>query len=658
VRARRARPLCAAAAGLLLAALPAGAARQTAPTAGVAHPERWPRAHSVGLDDAATEAFVTALMARMSVAEKVGQIIQADLDSITPEDLRDYPLGALVAGGNSAPLGGDLRDAGAQRWLASARALHAMSMQARAGHTAIPILFGIDAVHGNDKVRGATIFPHNIGLGAAHDPELIRRIGEATAQESSVVGVDWVFAPTVAVPQDLRWGRSYEAYSQDPALVRSYAAQMVLGLQGDPGVGQVVQRGHVAAAAKHFLGDGATTHGIDQGDSEIDEQQLAGTHAQGYVSAIEAGVMTVMVSYSSWQQRKMHGNQSLLTAVLKQRMGFDGFVVSDWNGYAQLPGCSSTDCPGALAAGVDMYMAAGGWKALFANLLAQAQSGTLSPQRLDDAVHRILRVKVKLGLFDAQRPWEGQLQQLGSGEHRALARQAVRESLVLLKNRRRLLPIRATARVLVAGSGADDIARQCGGWTLSWQGDDNRNSDFPQAESIYQAVSSALAAGGGSAQLSVQGHYTIRPDVAIVVFGERPYAEFAGDLQSLDYHAAHPQDLALLRRLRAAHIPVVSVFLSGRPLLVNRELAASDAFVAAWLPGSEGGGVADLLIGDAAGAQRHEFRGTLSFAWPAAARRTLFALGYGLHTGAGAAAIDAAAVDAAAGAAAAGAAAP
>jgi beta-glucosidase len=443
----------------------------------------------------------------------------------------------------------------------------------------------------------------------------------------AAVGSDWTFAPALSVPQDLRWGRSYESYAQDPALVRADGAAMVRGLQGEPGGTQGVQSGHVAATAKHFLGDGGTIAGIDQGDTEASEAELIRVHTPGYLAAIEAGVMTVMASYSSWQGRKLHGNASLLSAVLKGRLGFEGFVVGDWNGHGQIPGCSDTNCPAALLAGIDMYMAPDGWKALFDNLLAQVRAGEIPPARLDDAVRRILRIKAKLGLFDAGRPWEGRFDVLGSSAHRALARAAVRESLVLLKNDARALPIRASAHVLVAGDAADDIGRQCGGWTLGWQGRGNHNSDFPHAESIYAGLRAALEAGGGSAQFSVDGSYSARPDVAIVVFGEQPYAEGRGDLRSLAYQTGQRRDLALLRRLRAADIPVVSVFLSGRPLRLQAEIGASDAFVAAWLPGGEGGGIADLLIGDADGSARRDFSGTLSFAWPA----PRFAPGYGLR---------------------------
>jgi beta-glucosidase len=582
--------------------------------AGVAHPALWPRSHSVGLVDAATESLVSDLMRRMSPEEKVGQVIQADIDHITPEELRRYPLGAVLAGGDSAPAGGADRSPAA--WLALTRALRAASK--------IPILFGSDAVHGNGAVRGATIFPHNIGLGAAHDPALVGRIGVATAQEMAVVGFDWAFAPSLSVPQDLRWGRSYESYSQDPALVRSYAAEMVRGLQGS---------GHVAATAKHFVGDGGTVDGVDEGDSAASEAELIRVHAQGYVAAIDAGVMTVMASFSSWQGRKLHANDSLLRDVLKDRLGFDGFVVGDWNGHGQIAGCTNSSCAAALNAGLDMFMAPDDWKELFDNTLAQLQAGEIPPARLDDAVRRILRVKAKLGLFDAARPWEGRAGVLASAAHRALARGAARESLVLLKNAGALLPLRATARIMVAGDGANDIARQCGGWTLGWQGSGHGNGDFPHGESIYAGLRTALAAGGGSAQLSISGRYRVRPEVAIVVFGERPYAEGAGDLHSIEYQAGARRDLQLLQRLRAQHIPVVSVFLSGRPLAMDDEIDASDAFVAAWLPGSEGTAIADVLIGDARGAARYDFRGTLSFAWPASAAvpRSRFALGYGLH---------------------------
>ena len=633
---------CSLLTGVLAAILAAGPAlSDPAPRAerGVAHPELWPVAHSRGLVDPKTEAFVGQLMASMSLEEKVGQMIQADIASIAPQDLRKYPLGSILAGGNSPPLGAPDRSA-APAWVATARAFRAVALEPRTGHQPIPLMFGIDAVHGNNNVVGATLFPHNIALGAAHDPVLIRRIGQATAEETAASGIDWAFGPTLAAPQDDRWGRTYEGYSEYPDIIRAYAGEMVTGLQGAPDTPRGVQRGHVAASAKHFLGDGGTKNGIDQGDDDISEADLIRLHAQGYPPAIEAGAMTVMVSYSSWQGRKMHGNQSLLTGVLKGRMGFDGFVVSDWNGHGQVPGCSNVDCPAAFNAGVDMLMAPDGWKGLFDNTLAEVRSGVIPMSRVDDAVRRILRVKAKLGLFAGARPFEGDDSAIGSPAHRAVARQAVRESLVLLKNDG-VLPIKGSAHVLVAGSGADDIGRQSGGWTLSWQGTGNTKADFPNGQSIYSGIAEAMKAAGGEAELGVDGAFKQKPDVAIVVFGETPYAEFQGDIRTLEYQPGDKRDLALLKTLRAQGIPVVSVFLSGRPLWVNPEINASDAFVAAWLPGSEGAGVADVLIGDAAGRPRTDFHGKLSFSWPKSATQTslnwgqqpydpLFPYGFGL----------------------------
>jgi beta-glucosidase len=605
---------------------------------GIANPALWPAAKSRGLVNPATEAKITALMAKMSLEEKIGQMIQADIGSIKPEDLRTYPLGSILAGGSSPPLGSPDRSPQAP-WVATSRAFAAVANEARPGHVAIPLMFGIDAVHGNSNVVGATLFPHNIGLGAANDPALMTRIGRATAEETAATGIDWAFGPTLAVPQDDRWGRTYEGYSENPAITARYAGAIIRGLQGKPGKGRI-QRGNVAASAKHFLGDGGTKDGIDQGDDQIDEATLIRLHAQGYPPAINAGTMTVMASYSSWNGQKMHGNKSLLTDVLKGRMGFAGFVVGDWNGHGQVPGCSNTDCAIAFNAGLDMAMAPDSWRGLFDNTLKEAKSGVIPMTRIDDAVRRILRVKFVLGLFDAARPWEGRADVLGSPAHRALAREAVAKTLVLLKNDG-VLPLKASANVLVAGPGADSISMQSGGWTLSWQGDGNSNADFPNAQSIYSGIAAAMKAGGGSATLSADGSFANKPDAAIVVFGETPYAEMRGDVRTLEFQPGDKEALALLKKLRAAGIPTVSVFLSGRPLWVNPELNQSDAFVAAWLPGSEGGGIADVLIGTRAGKARKDFTGRLSYSWPKTAGQftlntgqsgydPLFAFGYGL----------------------------
>lgn len=601
--------------------------------ASTAHPENWPVAESRGLIRPDIEKDITALMAQLSLEEKVGQLIQGDIGSMKPEDLITYPLGSILAGGSSAPLGAPDRSH-AGPWLATAKAFEAIAMAKRQGHTPIPLLLGIDAVHGNSNVVGATIFPHNIALGATRDPALIQRIGRATALETAAVGFNWAFAPTLTVPQDDRWGRTFEGYSEDPAIVASFAGPMVVGLQGEPGKG-TIQQGYVAASVKHFLGDGGTFDGVDQGDTRVDEATLVRIHNAGYPNAIKAGAMTVMASYNSWNGQKMHGNQSLLTNVLKGRMGFAGLVVGDWNGHGQINSCTPTDCPRTFNSGLDMAMAPDSWKGLFDNTLAQARDGRIPMARIDDAVRRVLRVKFALGLFNPQRPYEVRSEVIGSPDHRAIAREAVQRSLVLLKNNG-VLPIKASANILVAGDAGDDIGRQSGGWTLSWQGDGNVNADFPGATSIFAGIANAAKAGGGKANFSADGSFTERPDVAVVVFGEMPYAEMRGDIRSLEFEAGDKQALALLKRLKLQGIPVVSVFLSGRPMWTNPEINQSDAFVAAWYPGSEGAGIADVLIGGA-----KDFHGTLSFSWPKTANQfrlnkgeagydPLFALGYGL----------------------------
>jgi beta-glucosidase len=518
-------------------------------------------------------------------------------------------------------------------------------MDTSGGAPAIPIIWGTDAVHGHNNVIGATLFPHNIGLGAAHDPDLIERIGAITAIEVATTGIDWAFAPTLAVVRDDRWGRTYEGYSEDPEIVRAYAGRMVRGLQGTAGTPAFLDGNHVVATAKHFIGDGGTDRGIDRGDNLSSEQQLLDIHAQGYLTALAAGAQTVMVSYNSWQGWKLHGNKHLIVDVLKTRMGFDGLVVSDWNGIDEVQGCSIDKCMQSVNAGVDLFMVPEDWKAFITNTVGQVRSGDIAESRIDDAVTRILRVKLRAGLFEkgrpSSRPLANKRELLGAAPHREVARQAVRESLVLLKNKNGILPLARKLNVLVAGDGADNIGKQSGGWTLTWQGTDNTNADFPGATSIFAGINAAVTAGGGAAVLSVDGTFRQKPDVAIVVFGEQPYAEYLGNIKSIDYQGGAGADAALLARLKKAGIPVVSIFLSGRPLWVNPELNASDAFVAAWLPGSEGAGVADVIFRGTNGAVNHDFTGKLSFSWPRQASETalnrndpgyaaLFAYGFGL----------------------------
>jgi beta-glucosidase len=612
-----------------------GSATGAAPAPlGVADPLRWPAVAEPVRRDPALERRIHAIMARMSLEQKVGQTIQADVGSVTPADVARYHLGSILNGGNSAP-GGRLY-ATAPQWVAGADEFYAASVKPQGKLPIIPIIWGSDAVHGHGKVIGATLFPHNIGLGAMRNPELMRKIGAITAQEMRVTGLDWTFAPTIAVVRDDRWGRTYESYSEDPAIVASYAAPLVEGLQGKVGAANWLKGPHIIATAKHFVGDGGTVNGKDQGDNISSEAVLRDEQAAGYPAALKAGIQSVMASYSSWHGVKMHGNKSLLTDVLKGRMGFGGFVVGDWNGHGQIPGCKPTDCPASLIAGLDMFMAPDSWKELYATTLAAAKSGALPRARLDDAVARILRVKLRSGVFEAGRPSSrllaGQLDKLGSPESRAIARQAVRESLVLLKNESAALPIKPGERVLIAGDGADSFMKQSGGWTLTWQGTGLKREDFPGATTIGQAL--VAAAGPGNATVSIDGRFAAKPDVAVVVFGEDPYAEFQGDLPDLAFRDK-ADTLALLKQYRAAGIRTVSVFLSGRPMWVNPYLNQSDAFVAAWLPGSEGGGVADVLFGKA------DFKGKLSFSWPKTAIQfrlnvgdsdydPLFAYGYGL----------------------------
>lgn len=633
--------------GALVAALMLGLlgchGQDRAAAAATTDKDPWPEVTWPLAADPALEKRITDLMAGMTVEEKVGQLVQGDIASVTPDDVRRYRLGSILAGGNSDP--GGRYDASPAEWLALADAFYDASMDTSKGGKAIPLLFGIDAVHGQSNIIGATLFPHNIGLGATRNPELLRQIGGITALETRVTGMEWTFAPTVAAPQDDRWGRTYEGYSESPDVVASYAAAMVEGLQGRVGTPEFLDGRHVIASVKHFLGDGGTTDGKDQGDTRISESDLVRIHAAGYPPAIAAGAQTAMASFNSVNGEKMHGHRHYLTDVLKGRMNFGGFVVGDWNGHGQVKGCTTTDCPATIIAGLDMAMASDSWKGFYETTLAAVKDGRITPQRLDDAVRRILRVKFRLGLFEAGRPSTravgGQFALIGAPAHRAVARQAVRESLVLLKNQNGLLPLSPKQRILVAGDGADDVGKQAGGWTLNWQGTGTTRKDFPNADTIYEGIARQARAAGGEAVLAVDGRYAVKPDVAVVVFGEDPYAEFQGDRPTLAYKPGNETDLALLKRLKAEGIPVVAVFLSGRPLWVNREINAADAFVAAWLPGSEGAGIADVLLRGSDGRVQHDFKGKLSYSWPRTATQyannvgqkdydPLFAFGFGL----------------------------
>lgn len=593
-------------------------------------------------------ARVDALLERMTLEQKLGQMMQPERQAVTPDDVRQHHLGSVLSGGGSCP--GDNRPAD---WIAMHDAYWAASMSDNDGRTPIPLLYGVDAIHGHANVLGATVFPHNIGLGAAHDPDLLERIARATAREILATGVEWTFAPTLAVARDLRWGRTYESYSEDPALVARYAGPFVRGLQAGFG------RDGVVACAKHWVGDGGTEHGYDQGNTVLGEDDLTDTHIAPYLPALAEGVLTVMASFNSWNGDKCHGQRYLLTDVLKGRLGFPGFVISDWDGVDYLDEDYATAIAKAVNAGVDMLMVSVEWRACLAHLTRHVADGNIPMARIDDAVRRILSVKHRYGLFDRPRPaarYWSQHDCLGAAEHRAVAREAVRKSLVLLKNEGGLLPLTPSDRILVAGRNADNRGHQCGGFTVAWQGTSG-NEHIRGGTSIWEGIrdvapGATLSVDGAAADANAH-------DVAIVVIGEKPYAEGMGDLRgvetigagsafggknlrlapygdSLELATLHPEDFATIRAIRAKGIPVVTVLVSGRPLVVNHELGESSAFVAAWLPGSEGAGVADVLFGG------HDFQGTLPFAWPATvdgataearSREALFPRGYGLTFG-------------------------
>jgi beta-glucosidase len=600
-------------------------ANETAPKAdakpgnpAAVHPEIWPSPQWPFDKDAALEDKVAALLKKMTVEEKVGQVIQGDIASMKPEDMKKYHLGSILAGGGSAP-GGNER-APAKEWLELADAFYAASVDTSDGGVGIPMIWGIDAMHGHSNIVGAVLFPHNVGLGATRNPKLLEEIARVTAQQVRSTGIEWTFAPTVTVPQDDRWGRAYEGYSEDPHVVASFAGAFVKGLQGEPAAKDFLQGSHVISSTKHFLADGGTENGRDQGDAKISEEVLRDVHNAGYVPSIEAGVQTIMISFSSWNGVKHTGNKGLITDVLKKRMNFDGFTVGDWNAHGQVEGCTNDNCPQALNAGLDMYMAPDSWRGLYDNTLKQVKDGTIPMERLDDAVTRILRVKFRAGIFDAgppsKRPLAGDFKLLDSPEQRAIARQAVRESLVLLKNNGGLLPLAANKHVLVTGDGADNISKQAGGWTVTWQGTGLSNEDFPGGQSVWDGVKAATKAGGGSAELSSDGSYKKKPDVAIVVFGENPYAEFQGDLKVLTLPGSMTQHLEIMKKLQDEKIPVVAILFSGRPLWQNRELNLANAYVAAWLPGTEGGGISDVLFRKKDGSVNHDFKGKLAYSWP------------------------------------------
>ncbi|WP_214107787.1 glycoside hydrolase family 3 protein [Acrocarpospora catenulata] len=603
----------------------------------------WPKVKSKITQNAADEKRIAKIVAGMTLAEKVGQMTQPEIGAITPAEVGQYFIGSVLNGGGSWP--NRDKHAAPKAWLDLADAYWQASLGTR---TKIPVIWGIDAVHGNNNVYGSTMFPHNIGLGAAGDPCLLREIGEATAGQIRATGQDWAFAPTLAVVRDDRWGRTYEGFSEDPRITRAYGYEVVRGLQGG-NAHRLGDKG-VLATAKHFIGDGGTLKGVDQGVNPSSQAEMINLHGQGYYGALAAGAQTVMVSFNSWtneelgiNEGKLHGSELALNQILKKKMGFDGLVVSDWNGIGQVAGCTNASCARAVNAGIDIVMVPNDWKAFIANTMAQVQSGEIPMSRIDDAVTRILRVKLRAGLFDARKPSARPLAGSASAlEAKRLAREAVRKSQVLLKNKGKVLPLDSRSKVLVVGKSADSLQNQTGGWSLTWQGAGNTNADFPNGTTILGGLREALGTSRVTFSETADGVDPSAYDAVIAVIGETPYAEGVGDLSRRTLEAAklYPGDLAVLDKVAGKGTPVVTVYVTGRPLYVNKELNRSDAFVAAWLPGTQGGGVADLLVKSR---RDYDFTGKLSYSWPKSACQTplnpgqegydpLFPLGYGLRS--------------------------
>jgi beta-glucosidase len=566
-------------------------------------------------------ARVADLLSRMTLDEKIGQMTQAERSDMTNlSDLATYGLGSLLSGGGSAPATNT-----ATGW---ADMYDAFQQAALANRLGIPLIYGVDAVHGHNNVRGATIFPHNIGLGATRDASLVQQIGQATAEEVAGTGIDWTFAPCLCVARNERWGRTYESFGEDPAIAQSLTT-IITGFQGTTlgGTGS-----SILATAKHYVGDGGTTGGDDQGNTQLSEADLRRIHLPPFTSAVQRNVGSVMISYSSWNGVKMHGNKYLITDVLKGELGFSGFVVSDWAGIDQIDGAggfSATDVRTSINAGIDMVMVPHDYKGFISLLRTEVQAGRVTQARIDDAVSRILTKKFQVGLFERPLTDRSYTTTVGSAAHRTLARQAVRESQVLLKNDGILPLAKSGLKILVAGKNADNIGNQSGGWTISWQGS---SGNITPGTTILQGIRAAVVPGT-TVTYDASARKPAGYDVAIAVLGETPYAEGQGD--RTDGMALDRGDLSVLANLKRAGIPTVVVLVSGRPLVVTTQLPDWRAFIAGWLPGTEGAGVADVLFGD------YKPTGKLPMSWPRTATQIpinvgdavydpLFAYGFGL----------------------------
>ncbi len=555
------------------------------------------------------------ILNNMTLEQKVGHVIMPEINSVTPEEVKKYQFGTILNGGGGFP--NQNKNSSVQDWKNLSKSYYEASPIIDG--VRVPILWGTDAVHGHNNVIGATIFPHNIGLGATRNELLVRKIGNAVAKEVASTGIIWTFAPTVAVPKNDLWGRTYEGFSENTDLVSSLGTSFIIGLQGESE--SFLDEDHILATVKHFVGDGGTNNGIDQGNTIIDEFLLKEVHAKPYYDAINQCALSIMASFNSWNGKKMHGNKYLLTEVLKSQMGFNGFIVGDWNGHGQIPGCEDNNCPDALISGVDIYMVPTEWESLYLNTLEQVRNGVIPIERLNDAVQRILIVKEHLGLFNQRVPHSYNKNFLGSKDHIALAREAVRESIVLLKNHNNNLPMNPNKKYLIVGEMSQQIENQMGGWTITWQGKswegvNLSNEDFPNTQSIFDSLSNFIIQKGGSVEYSKDGSYKNKPDTVIFVYGETPYAEGEGDIVNLNFSKNNRNLLRKMRMFQKNNISVVSLFISGRPLIVDNEIKYSDSFVSIWLPGTAVEGINDVIFSNKDGSINYDFKGKLSFSWP------------------------------------------
>lgn len=555
------------------------------------------------------QARVEELLQQMTLDEKIGQMTQVEFSSIIKGDVAGYFIGSVLSGGGGAPSPNT-----PQNWVKMMRRFQDEALSTRLG---IPMMYGLDAVHGFASLYGATIFPQEIGLGATRDADLVRQVAAATAQEMRAVGVPWNFGPIVAAPQDIRWGRTYESFSEDTALVSELGSAAVSGLQSLPADETAAdgQSLYVLATAKHYLGDGGTTFGsstqyiqqqylLDQGDMRMSEEEVRRLFLPPYQAAVEAGVQSIMVSFSSWNGDKMHGSKYWITDVLKGELGFKGIVVSDWGGIDQVGMTYDEGLVTSINAGIDMVMVPYEYITFIKAMKEAVEKGKIPIERIDDAVRRILTVKMKLGLFEHPYPEEAQADVIGSAQHRALARKAVSESMVLLKNENEALPIpKDIPSIYVAGVAADDMGVQCGGWTTKWQGE---SGDIQPGTTLLEGMRAAVSKDT-KLTYSAAGVFDGMAEYGIAVVGEFPYAEGVGDRSDLSLSGA---DKLVIQNLREHSKKLIVLIVSGRPLLITDVYSLADAWVAAWLPGTEGEGVSDVLFGD------QPFTGRLPYTWP------------------------------------------